>query len=441
MKNFSLNEWSFPNINSSVAEPKPTALVPVAARQVPPPCREEASGNVTLLRLQSVALETAANAVLITDAAGTILWVNPAFTRLTGYTAEEAVGRTPRLLKSGRHEARFYLEFWGTLRSGRVWRGEFTNRHKDGGLYYDQLTVTPVVGASGEVTHFVGVMNDITQQRAVEEELRCLNARLERTVRDRTAELEAANHELEAFCSSVSHDLRAPLRRIGAWSEVLLGEHTGQLDLPGQQQVQRICSETQRMNQLIEGLLGLSRMSGLEMKREAVNLSALARSIAAELCRQDPDRRAEFVIAEGLEAAGDPTLLHSALRNLLDNAWKFTARRPTAHIEFGALDSPGPGEPSPSAPGDGRPRHRHRAFFVRDDGEGFDPRYKGKLFGAFQRLHTVAEFPGLGIGLTTVQRIVHRHGGQVWADGEVGKGATFYFSLPPSGEERRYDPA
>jgi len=246
-----------------------------------------------------------------------------------------------------------------------------------------------------------------------------LNADLERRVIERTARLEALNRELEAFSYSVSHDLRAPLRSIDGFSQSLLEDYAGRLDDTGRDYLCRVRAASQRMAQLIDDLLNLSRITRAEIYREEVDLSALARSIVAELQKSQPERPVEFTIAPGLAAEGDARLLRIALENLLNNAWKFTSKHPAARIEFGAMEQEG-----------------QTVYFIRDDGAGFDMAYADKLFGAFQRLHTASEFPGTGIGLATVQRIIHRHGGCVWARGEVERGATFYFTLTT--KEDRY---
>jgi light-regulated signal transduction histidine kinase (bacteriophytochrome) len=242
-------------------------------------------------------------------------------------------------------------------------------------------------------------------------------AELETRVAERTAELDAVNKELEAFAYSVSHDLRAPLRSINGFGQALLEDYGRELDAVGQDYLRRVRAASQRMAQLIDDLLELSRLTRGTLRREDVDLSAMAHEIAAELQAAQPDRQVAFVIAEGIVAHGDARLLRVVLENLLGNAWKFTSKHPRAQIEFGASQ------------GDGKP-----AFFVRDDGVGFDMAYADKLFGAFQRLHGMTEFEGSGVGLATVQRIIHRHGGRVWADGAVEQGAAFSFTLAMEGE-------
>ena len=226
------------------------------------------------------------------------------------------------------------------------------------------------------------------------------------------AELAASNKELEAFSYSVSHDLRAPLRSIDGFSQALLEDYSGKLDEEGQDYLNRVRRATQRMGALIDDLLTLSRVTRSEMKRETVDLSAIAKVVAPELKETQPECQVEFAITEGLTANGDERLLRVVLENLLGNAWKFTNKHPRAKIELN------------TAQHDGK-----LAYFVHDDGAGFDPAHADKLFGAFQRLHSESEFSGTGIGLATVQRIIRRHGGAVWAEGGIEQGATFYFTL------------
>ncbi|HWF48308.1 MAG TPA: ATP-binding protein [Bryobacteraceae bacterium] len=236
---------------------------------------------------------------------------------------------------------------------------------------------------------------------------------LERRVQERTTQLAAANKELEAFSYSVAHDLRTPLRSIDGFSQAVLEDYGEKLDSDGKNHLQRVRAATQRMSGLIDDLLNLSRVTRSEMHKESLNLSAIAKSVAGELQKSAPDRPVEFMIEEDLIAKGDSRLLRVVMENLLGNAWKYTARHDRARIEVGRL------------PGD----NGRAVCFVRDDGAGFDPRYAARLFGAFQRLHSTSEFPGTGIGLATVQRIIRRHGGDIWAEAEVEKGATFFFTL------------
>jgi light-regulated signal transduction histidine kinase (bacteriophytochrome) len=234
----------------------------------------------------------------------------------------------------------------------------------------------------------------------------------EEILRRASTATDAANLELEAFSYSVAHDLRAPLRSIDGFSQALLEDNADQLDTQGKENLARVRAAAQRMARLIDELLSLSRVSRGELRRNRVNLTKIVRAIGERLREADPARDVELVVAEGLLVEGDPDLLATAMENLLANAWKFTSQMPKAHIEVGLTTK------------DGR-----SAYFVRDDGAGFDMDHAHKLFGAFQRLHATVEFPGTGIGLATVQRIVRRHGGRIWAEGEVGRGATFSFTL------------
>jgi PAS domain S-box-containing protein len=286
-------------------------------------------------------------------------------------------------------------------------------RHlKKDGTIIDVEVTSHAIQFAGRQARLV-LANDVTARLRVEAQIRRLNEGLERRVVERTAQLEATNHELETFSYSVSHDLRAPLRSIDGFSQALMEDYHDRLDAQGQDYLQRICGATQRMSELIDALLGLSRVTRAGVQREPLDLSAMAWTIAAELRRQDPVRVVEFAVTPQLSTEGDSRLLRIVMENLLGNAWKFTAQRDPAQIQFGARVLP-----------DGT-----KAFFVHDNGAGFDMTYADKLFGAFQRLHSMSDFPGTGIGLATVQRIVRRHGGRVWAEGKVGEGATFYFTL------------
>jgi signal transduction histidine kinase len=283
----------------------------------------------------------------------------------------------------------------------------------------DFQLVAHTFDVNGRKTVFVTV-HDISGQRRVERALAeaeqqqgRLTTEFEERVRQRMVQLHAAASELEAFSYSVSHDLRAPLRSIAGFSQALIEDAGPSLPPDAQDDIARIVAAAKRMDHLINDLLALSMYSRSEMTREAVDISDLARKITGELADVSPTREVSVTVAPGMEAQGDQSLVRVALENLLTNAWKFTSRRERACIEVGQINDGGP------AP----------VFYVRDNGVGFDLTYADKLFGPFQRLHDATQFPGTGIGLATVRRIVLRHGGRIWAESQPGEGACFYFTL------------
>jgi signal transduction histidine kinase len=265
----------------------------------------------------------------------------------------------------------------------------------------------------------LGLEREVAERRRAEQENRRLNEELEHRVHDRTKQLEAANEELETFAYSVSHDLRAPLRAIDGFSHALVEDFSEQLPETARKHLSRIRNSTQHMAQLIEDLLNLSKVSRGELVRRTVNLTELGRQVVSDLQEREPDRKVEVSIWEGMSAEADPRLMRIVLENLIGNAWKYTSKAENPHVEIGALR-------------DGK----RVTYFVRDNGAGFDMAYADKLFGAFQRLHAATEYAGTGIGLATVQRILHRHAGRVWAEAKVGKGAVFFFTLGFEGDAR-----
>jgi PAS domain S-box-containing protein len=298
------------------------------------------------------------------------------------------------------------------IRTRTIFELEHKVLRADGALGWTFSRAIPLIDKKGEISEWFGTASDITQRKEAEDQIRQMNLQLENRVFERTAQLEAANKELEAFAYSVSHDLRAPLRAIDGWSLALFEDYADGLDDTARHYLQRVRSEAHRMGVLIDDLLRLSRVTRNEMRIEAVDLALLARAIAGRLQEANSGRQIEFTIAPGLTASGDRQLLEIMMTNLLGNAVKYTGPRAQAHIEFGKAQSNG-----------------DHAFFVRDDGVGFDMSFAATLFRAFQRLHKVSEFPGTGIGLATVHRIVLRHGGRIWAQAQPDRGATFYFTL------------
>ena len=266
---------------------------------------------------------------------------------------------------------------------------------------------------SDSAAGFFELVSDITERKQAEQELKLHREHLEELVTDRTAQLNASNKELETFCYSVSHDLRSPLRSISGFCQMLKEDYTDSLDSTALDYLARMHNSVHRMDRLIDDLLTLSRVSRCELKQETVNLSSIAKEIAELMKNNYPGRTVDYDVEEKLSVCGDAGLLRVVLENFLDNAWKFTAHTHTPKVAFGSLKE-----------------DDKIVFYVRDNGAGFSMNYVNKLFSAFERLHEANEFPGTGIGLASVQRIIQRHGGEVWAEGKTNKGATFYFTIP-----------
>jgi PAS domain S-box-containing protein len=368
------------------------------------------------LRRMATVVRDSNDAITIQDFEGRITAWNRGAELMYGYSEKEALQMSiGRLTAPGKVEEQ--NDFTRRLLTGEKISSFETQRvTKDGRILDIWMTVTKLVDDTGKPIGIASTERDITARKRAVEEVQKLNAELEQRVVERTAQLEASNKELEAFSYSVSHDLRAPLRAMDGFSMALLEDCAGRLDETAQDHLRRIRAGSQRMAELIDDLLSLSQVTRTEMRRERMDLTAMAEEIGAEFQRAHPDRQVKSVVAPALTADADARMLRIVLNNLLDNAWKFTGRCAQARIEVGAREQDG-----------------QRVFFVRDNGAGFDMAYGGRLFGAFQRLHSTQEFEGTGIGLAIVQRIIHRHGGRVWAEGAVGQGATVYFTL---GKER-----
>ncbi len=331
--------------------------------------------------------------------------INPAFSRTLGYTTEELLSRPFAEFVHPEDLARTQVEA-DDISEGQT-SDHFENRYrcKDGSWRW--------LWWKGQLSEVEGLIyataRDITEQKLAQGEIQALN----QTLNERATQLDASNQELEAFCYSVSHDLRAPLRGISGFAQAL-EEHAGSsLDDTGRGYLARVRNASDRMGQLIDDLLKLSRLTRAEMHLEDVDLSVQAEAVLTQISQRDLQRQVEWSVAPGITVHGDVALLRVLLENLLENAWKFTSKNPQAKIEVGMI-----GEEKDA-----------KICFVRDNGVGFDMRYASKLFGAFQRLHAMSEFPGTGIGLATVQRVIRRHGGKVWAEAVVNGGSTFYFVL------------
>jgi light-regulated signal transduction histidine kinase (bacteriophytochrome) len=325
---------------------------------------------------------------------------------------EDLVGKNALELIADRDKTKATQNLQKVLDWGYSGILEYKFKMKNGNEFDAELNSVLLRDNQGNPAGFVAVTRDITERKRAEEKIRQLNAELEQRVKDRTAQLEVANKELESFAYAVSHDLRAPLRGIDGWSLALQEDYHEQLNDQARQVLSRIRSETQRMGLLIDDLIKLSVVTRTEMEPMSADLTALAHSIIARMEKENADRKINFIIQPGLSTQGDINLLEIVLTNLFDNACKFTRTRVQAQIEFGMKNI------------EGKP-----VFFIRDNGVGFDMRYAQNLFGAFQRMHKLSEFPGTGIGLATVQRIIHRHNGRIWAEAQLDGGATFYFTI------------
>jgi PAS domain S-box-containing protein len=352
--------------------------------------------------------------VAITDPQGKITYVNDKFCAISKYSREELLGQDHRIINSGFHPREFMRDLWTTIGRGKVWKGEIKNKARDGSFYWVATTIVPFLGEDAKPRQYIAIRFEISERKAAEEKIHLLNVELEKRVAERTAQLQAASREMEAFSYSVSHDLRAPLRHILGFADLLQNEAGPSLSEKSLCHLTTITQAAKRMGHMVDDLLAFSRAGHAELQKTDVNLEELVREALADFQADTKGRNIVWEVHPLPAVRADHALLRLALANLISNAVKFTGARAEAKIEIGC--APG---------GDGE-----TVIFIRDNGAGFDPRYAGKLFGVFQRLHSQDKFEGTGIGLAIVQRIVHRHGGRTWAEGAVDGGATFYFSIP-----------
>ncbi len=352
--------------------------------------------------------------VAITDPQGRITYVNDKFCTISKYARAELLGQDHRIINSGFHPKAFIRDLWTTIAQGRVWRGELKNKAKDGSYYWVDTTIVPFLNEQGKPRQYVAIRADITERKLGEAKIHQLNTELEQHVAERTAQLQSVNQELEAFSYSVSHDLRAPLRHVAGFVDLLQKDAGPALSENSRRLLATISQSAKRMGKLIDDLLAFSRVGRAELRKTDVNLDQLVQETLKVFQLETKARRIEWKINPLPAVRADRALLGLVLVNLISNAVKFTGQRAAARIEIGCA-------------ADGEDE---TVVFIRDNGAGFDPRYAAKLFGVFQRLHSQNEFAGTGIGLANVQRIVHRHGGRAWAEGAVDGGATFYISLP-----------
>lgn len=357
------------------------------------------------LELLDAIIETIPNMIFVKDAERlAFVRVNRAGELLLGLKSDELRGKTDYDLFSAEDAAFFQSKDRETLNARTLVDIHEERLETKDGVRWLHTKKVPLLDRDGQPRYLLGISEDITEWKAQAAELRTAKARAE-----------AATRELESFSYSVAHDLRAPLRGMDGFSQALLEDHSDQLDATAKRYLRNIRLEAQRMARLIDDLLTLSRVSRTDLTRQRTDLSDVARAILGRLARAEPQREVDFVIQDDLLVDGDSRLLEIALTHLLDNAWKFTSKRPRAKIELGTSVVEG-----------------ESCFFVRDDGAGFDMAYYDKLFEPFHRLHTATEFDGTGVGLATVERVMRRHGGRVWATGQIDRGATFYFIVTPT---------
>ncbi len=335
--------------------------------------------------------------------------INPAVTKIFGYTFNELKGKSAEIFYTDRNsfEKKGREVYLNSVEKEKK-PFEIRYRRKDGSVFNAETLGAQVKDLQGNIIGFLGIHRDITERKRAEEALRSTHAELE----SRAYELDALNRELESFSYTVSHDLKAPLRSIEGFTKAILEDYVERLDETGRDYLMRVHSASKRMSHLIEAMLNMARLTRGAIQERTVDLSALAQVTAQEIRKQAPGRQVEFIIQKNVKTKGDQDMLQVMLENLLDNAWKFTSKHPTAKIEFGTMNMDG-----------------KTVCFVRDDGVGFDMAFSDKLFKPFKRLHTESEFPGIGIGLAIAHRIILRHNGRLWAESAPEKGATFYFTL------------
>lgn len=342
-----------------------------------------------------------AGVVEITDTDGTIIYGNNNKIRLTGYARDEFIGANANLVNSGYHTKEFFQHLWDTIKAGNVWKGEIKNKAKDGSYYWVDTTIVPFLDANGKPYQYMAIKYDITLKKLLQEE-----------EQERAAELKAVNKELESFSYSVSHDLRAPLRAVDGYALMLEEDFSHVLDAEGNRLLGVIRTNAQYMGNLIDDLLNFSRLGRRGVKKAKVNMTELVENVLIEM-RETQTITANITLQPLHQAMADKSLLTNVFVNLISNAIKYSSKKAEPKVEIKSEEVEG-----------------EVVYSVSDNGAGFEMEYVNKLFGVFQRLHTTDEFEGTGVGLAIVQRIIHKHGGRVWAHGEVDKGATFYFTLP-----------
>ncbi len=373
-----------------------------------------AEANHSLARLAAI-VACSNDAIASLDLDSRITTWNPAAERVYGYREAEILGRSVSLLAPAGVSSETPAMIERIKRGERVSSFETTRVRKTGEQFSAHLTLSPIKDETGEILGTSSITRDITERKRVQEEIQRLNQDLERRVIERTEALTASNAELEAFCYSVSHDLRAPLRQIAGFSNILVKEHGSELTPESQRYIRKVMDGAQQMGELIDDLLNLSKIGRRQLARRPASLAPLIDAALEDLKPEVAGREIEWHLEELGSLECDAGLLKQVFANLLSNAIRYTRGRHPAVIQVGQTTIEG-----------------ERAFFVRDNGAGFDMQYAGKLFGVFQRLHKAQDFEGTGVGLATVQRIIHKHGGRIWAEAELDQGAAFFFTIPES---------
>lgn len=343
--------------------------------------------------------------VAITDQKGIIKHVNENFCSISKYSREELIGKDHRIINSAYHPKEFIRNLWVTIANGKIWRGELRNQAKDGTYYWVDTTIVPFLNDHGKPYQYVAIRADITQRKHAEEEILILNEELEKRVKERT-------EEVESFSYSVSHDLRAPLRAVHGYARILEEDYNDLFDAEGKRLLAEVQKNAQKMGALIDDLLAFSRLGRKEVDRSVTDMTKLAEQAIKEI-NQTVQHHAEIKLWPLLPVKADAALLQHVMINLISNAIKYSAKKEKPFIEIRSKRG-----------------KAGLSYSVSDNGVGFDMQYAGKLFGVFQRLHAADEFPGTGVGLAMAKRIIHKHKGEIWGEGKLNAGATFYFTLP-----------
>jgi PAS domain S-box-containing protein len=350
-------------------------------------------------------LKNSSVAIVVTDAMQPnkpILFANPAYKDITGYAPEEVVGRNPRYLQGPLTDPAHIRALHDAVAEGKPCRLELINYHKDGHPFWNEVAIDPIRDESGEIRYWLALKTDVNKRKEAEEALK-----------KAVAELERSNQELDSFAHTVSHDLKNPIGAINGFAKLLMGSQGDKLSPDGKELLQSVINSSTRMKELVEDILLFAESSRAEIHREKVDLSAIAQTASENLQKTDPQRKVAWGIAQGLVVQGDPKYLRFALENLFSNAWKYSGKKAETIIEFGVKEEGG-----------------EKVFYVKDNGAGFDQANAKTLFQPFARFHAKSDFQGSGVGLSTVARVLEKHGGRIWADSKPGEGATFFFTVP-----------